>query len=292
MPLNSPAMEEAPDAAIADAYRRIAGQAELGKLVFPTHAEIGLRIRRALDDPNCSAEQAAKLIQAEPLLAARVVAVANSVAYNRSGREIADLRQAVARLGFATLRSLAMSVLVRQMSGQPAAPALKATVQRLWEHTAHVAALAHVIARRITKIDPETALFAGIVHEAAGFYLISRANELPAPLDGPPALWQGEGEAAVGEALFRVLELPEVVAAAIRDLWQGYLAIPPTSLGDTLLLAEELAPVASPLYWSPEREAGAEAGAPRIEIALDEETLTSILAESAGEVDSLIAALK
>ena len=167
MSLNSPAMEVT-DAAMADACRRIAGEADLGKLVFPSHAEIGMRVKRALDDPNCSAEQAARLIQAEPLLAARVVAVANSVAYNRSGRVIADLRQAVARLGFGALRSLAMSLLVRQMSGQPAAPALKAMVQQLWEHTAHVAALAHVIARRITKIDPETALFAGILHEAAG----------------------------------------------------------------------------------------------------------------------------
>ncbi len=277
---------------LATTYQRIAQEAELGKLAFSSHAEIGLRIKRALDDPNCSAEQAAKLIQAEPLLAARVVAVANSAAYNRSGREIADLRQAVTRLGFFTLRSLAMSVLVRQMSGQPAAPELVALVQKLWEHTAHVAALAHVIARRVTRIDPETALFAGIVHEVAGFYLISRAKDLPEPLIGAPAGWQGEGEALVGAALLKALEVPERIVAAIGDFWQGYLTIPPASLGDTLLLAEELAPVASPLYWSPKSEAGPDAGAPRIEIALDEETLTSVLAESASEVASLIAALK
>jgi len=273
-------------------YRRIADEADRGELVFPTSAEVGLRIKRALDDPDCSVEQAAKLVQAEPLLAARVVAVANSVAYNRSGREITDVRQSVTRLGFRTLRSLTMSMLVKQISGQPANVAHREMAQRLWEHTTHVAALCHVIARRITHLDPETALFAGILHEVAGFYLISRAHDMPALLDEDMESWQENGESIVGTALFKVLEVPEGVSSAIGDLWQGYLAIPPTSLGDTLLLAEELAPVKSPLYWSPEKEVGAEAGTPHIEIALDEETLSSILAESAVEVQSLISALK
>lgn len=273
-------------------FRRIAAEADRGELVFPTHAEVGLRIKRALDDPDCSVDQAAKLIQAEPLLAARVVAVANSVAYNRSGREITDVRQSVSRLGFRTLRSLTMSMLVKQMSGQPGTPELKALAQQLWEHTAHVAALSHVIARRVTHIDPETALFAGILHEVAGFYLIARAKDLPELIGEDTAGWQGEGEAVIGAALFKILEVPEVVANAINDLWQGYLAIPPASLGDTLLLAEELAPVASPLYWSPDKETGTAAGTPQIEMALDEETLSSILAESTEEVQSLISALK
>jgi HD-like signal output (HDOD) protein len=274
-----------------DLYQQIAAGADSGSLVFPTNAEVGLRIKRALDDPECSIDQAAKLIQAEPVLAARVVAVANSVAYNRSGREITDVRQAVSRLGFRTLRSLTMSVLVKQMSGQPSDPAQKALALKLWEHTAHVAALCHVIARRVTHQDPDTALFAGILHEVAGFYLISRAKDSPELLTGDLSDWEGNGECTIGRALVKMLEVPEAVAGAIEDYWQGYLAMPPTSLGDTILLAEELSPVGSPLYWSPDKE-GEAAGKPQIEIALDEETLSSILAESAEEVQSLISALK
>jgi HD-like signal output (HDOD) protein len=274
----------------SELYRRIAAEADRGELVFPTSAELGLRIKRAIDDPDCSVDHAAKLVQAEPLLAARVVAMANSVAYNRSGREITDLRQAVARLGFRTLRSLTMSLLVKQIAGQPSNPAHKEIALRLWEHTAHVAALCHVIARRVTHQDPETALFAGILHEVAGFYLIARAREIPALLEGDAGDWQENGEAVVGAALLKLLAVPEGVAAAVGELWQGFLAIPPASLGDTLLLAEELAPVPSPLYWAPEKDPAA--GTPRIEMAVDEETLSSILAESADEVQSLLAALQ
>jgi hypothetical protein len=232
------------------------------------------------------------LIQAEPLLAARVVAVANSVSYNRSGREIASVRQAVSRLGFRTLSSLAMTMLVKQFSGAPDNPGLREKARRLWEHTVHVAALAHVIAARVTHQDPETALFAGILHEIAGFYLLAAARDMPELVAGLPPCWTGEGEVVIGDALLQALEAPAEVRSAIDALWQGYLAVPPSSLGDTLLLAEALAPVASPLYWAPDQATAETAGCPRIEIALDEETLSGILAASASEVQSLINALQ
>lgn len=276
---------------MTELYQRIVEEAERGDPVFPTHVEIGLRIKRALDDTDCSIDRAATLIQAEPLLAARVVAMANSVVYNRGGREVTDVRHAVSRLGFRTLRSLTMSLVVRQMSGQSGDARIKALAQQLWEHTAHVAALCHVIARRVTFQDPDTALFVGILHEVAGFYLLARAARHPELLDGDLAGWQGEGEALVGASLLRVLEVPEMVSSAIHDFWQGYLAIPPASLGDTLLLAEELAPVPSPLYWAPAPETAQHAGRPQLELVLDDETLTGILAESAEEVQSLIGAL-
>lgn len=272
-------------------YRSIAAGPDGGELVIPTHAELGLRIRRALDDPDCSVDQAAKLVQADPFLAARVVAVANSAAYKRGGQKIADVRQAVTRLGFQVLRALAMSLLVRQIAGEPGNPVHRELAHGLWEHTVHVAALCHVIARRVTHQNPEAALFAGILHEVAGFYLIARAREMPELLEGDLADWQGEGEKTVGAALLRTLDVPEAVARAIEDMWEGYLAIPSTSLGDTLLLAEELAPVASPLYWSPGAES-ADMGLPRIDMVLDSATLSEVLAESADEVRSLISALK
>lgn len=272
-------------------YRQIAAEAASGELVFPTNAEVSMRIKRMLDDPDCAIDQVAKLVQAEPLLAARVIAIANSVTYNRSGREITDLRQAVARLGFRTLRALTMSVLIRQIAAQSTVAAHKALAQKLWEHTAHVAALCHVVAKRVTRQDPETALLAGILHEVAGFYLIARAKEMPELLEGDMPGWQGEGEKIVGNVLLGVLEAPEAVVAALGGMWDGYLAMPPGSLADTLLLAEELAPVASPLYWAP-ADRGSAAAAPKIEIALDEEKLSQILVESADEVKSLTEALK
>ncbi len=272
-------------------FRSIAADATRGELAFPTSAQVAMKVVRALDNPDCHIEAAAKLVQVEPLLAARVVAMANSAAFNRSGREITDVRSAVMRLGFRSVRSLAMALVTRQMAGKQTAPAHQALAAQLWEHTAHVTSLAHVIARRFTRVDSETALFAGVVHEVGGFYMLSRADDFPGLLDGNFDEWIETGEADVGRAVLKVLGVPELVVEAVETYWNGYLAIPPVSIGDTLLIAEELAPVASPLHKLG-GEAEGEGMTARMDITLGQDVLSSILEESAEEVASLTGALK
>ena len=267
----------------------IAADAARGDIVFPTHTDIALRVQRLLDDPDCSIDQLSKVISAEPILSAKVVSVANSVAYNPSGRAMSDVRSAVSRLGFKTLRTMATAVVVRQMQGMAKLPEHRKLAAHLWEHTAHVAALARVIARRVTKQDPEAAFFAGIVHEVGTFYLISRAESFPGLLESDLEAWHEQGEALVGRSVLRALGVPDNVFAALETLWDGYLAMPATSLGDTLLLADQLSPVESPLAaLSGMSNKGMSAD---IDLLVDGETLSSILAESAEEVESLTAAL-
>ncbi len=272
-------------------FRSIAAGVAKGELAFPTSARVAIKVRRALDDPDCHIDAAAKLVQAEPLLAARAVAMANSVAFNRSGRELTDVRSSVSRLGFRTVRALATALITRQLAGEQSAAAQQQLAAQLWEHTAHVASLAHVIARRVTKGDPETALFAGIVHEVGGFYLLSRAKEFPELFDGDYYDWIESGEVEVGRAVLKVLAVPDAVMEAIEVYWAGYLAMPPRTLGDTLLLAEELAPVPSPMN----RRGGEGAGTgmtASIDMAIGEDTLKAIMDESAEELASLTGALK
>ena len=268
----------------------IAADATRGDIVFPTHTDIALRVQRLLDDPDCAIDALGKLVSAEPLLSARVLGIANSIAYNPGGRTITDLKNAISRLGFATLRALAAAVIVRQMKELASSDQQRVLAAKLWEHTAHVAALARVIARRVTRQNPDAAFFAGIVHEVGSFYLIARASDFPGLLDADLEAWHGDGEASVGRAVLGALGVPANVLGAMESLWAGFLALPPVSLGDTLLLADQLSPVESPIDTL--------AGMSRkgmdveLEVLIDDETLTEILAESAEEVASLTAALK
>jgi len=272
-------------------FRSLAADVGKGELSFPTSAQVGMRVRRALDDPDCHIDAAAKLVQAEPLLSARVVAIANSVAYNRSGREITDVRTAVARLGFRTLRSLATALVTRQLAGAPQGQASQDLAAQLWQHTAHVASLAHVIARRVTKLDPETAMFAGIIHEVGGFYAISRSKDFPGLFEDDLSDWLEMGEMEVGRAVLKVLNVPEPVTHAIEVYWDGFLSMPPVTLADTILLAEELTPVGSPLHRLGGKPSG-EGMTASIDMAIGADTLQSILKESAEDVASLTAALQ
>jgi HD-like signal output (HDOD) protein len=272
-----------------EAFKAIAAEAARGELVFPTNVNASIKLQQALDNPDCHMEDAAKLVAAEPLLAARTVAIANSAAYNRSGGEITNVRTAVMRLGFQTLRTLVAALVVRQFGSMISSPALRLKATQLWEHTAHVAALSRVIAKKVTHVDPETAMFAGIVHEVGGFYLLSRAKDFPGLLDGDLEDWVEYGEAKIGRGVLKQLAVPDSVTEAVEALWYGFRALPPETLGDTLLLANDLAPVVSPL----QQKAGATTvqSASTIDFVIGDGTLAGILEESAEEVQSLTAAL-
>lgn len=273
-----------------EALRLVAAQALHGELVFPTGLDVSLTLLRALDDPDCHVDHAVRLVKGDPLLAARVVAVANASIYCRPGQQTADLRQAVARIGLRATRTLAVAIATRRLAGTPQSPRLREAANRLWAHTSEVAALAQVIARRVSHVDPETAFFAGVVHEIGGFYLISRAADMPTLLDGDPGDWTEDNEAIVGRAILARLDIPPTVCAAIEAMWEGLRSLPPASLGDTLLLADELALTPSPLYTADATRTAD--SAPQIDAVVNERTLSEILAESASEVAELAAALR
>lgn len=272
-----------------EAFKSIATEATHGDLIFPTSVNASLKIRQALDSPNCHIETAAKLVIAEPLLSARAVAISNSVVYNRTGSPITSVRTAVLRLGFRTLHSLVAALIVRQLSGNSTNPSIRKKADQLWEHTAHVAALAHVIAKRVTNVDPETAMFAAIVHEVGGFYILSRADAFPGLLDGNPEDWIEYGERLIGRAVLKQLGVPGTVTDAVEAVWYGFRASPPVTIGDTLLLANDLSPVPSPLHEGASNVGKESAAA--IDFAVGKGTLTGILEESADEVNSLLKAL-
>lgn len=226
---------------------KVLSEVAQGEVSFPTHADVAFRVRLALDDPELHIAKAAQIIQAEPLLAARVVALANSVAFSRNGQQVADVRSAVARLGIRFVRALATALVMRQMAGSLKSPVYQALSVRLWEHTTHVAALAHVLARHYRIGSPDTALFAGIVHEVGGFYLISRSDVYP-DLFTDGSLLSGEAEMVVGRAVLAALAVPAEVVAAIETLWRpAPVVFPPRTLGDLLCLANRLTPILSPL---------------------------------------------
>jgi HD-like signal output (HDOD) protein len=269
-----------------DALRRVAAEAQRGELVFATSVAVASRIHTALEDPDIHVAAAARLVQTEPLLSARSVAMANSTAYQRSGALVTDVASAIARLGLRTVSILAEAVIVRQLAGTSKDPAQQAVVARLWEHTAHVASLSRLIARRVTHLDPDTALFAGLVHEVGNFYLLSRVPEFPSLLDVEHEPEEEDLEIAVNRAVAATLSLPAPIVEALEIVWTGYVASPTVSLGDTVALAKALAPVESPFVGMQITRRIAP-----LDMMIGEEMLTEVLQDSKEEVDSLTRAL-
>lgn len=230
-----------------EAFGYIAAQATRGEISLPTSVNAVLRLQNALAKPDCHTEDAIRLVLGEPQLAARTVALANSAAFNSGSAAITSVRAALNRIGYRNLQTLVASLLVRQFGACITDPTLRAQAEQLWQHTAHVAALAQVFARRVTGTDPDTAVFAAIVHEVGGFYLLSRAGEFPGLLEADVENWATLCEEVVSREVIRKLGVPQEVADAIAGCRAGLMAMPPATLLDTLLLANQYAPVPSPL---------------------------------------------
>jgi HD-like signal output (HDOD) protein len=262
-----------------EAFGYIVAQASRGDISFPTSVNAVLRLQQALDDPDCPLDEAIRLVLAEPLLAARTVALANSAAFSGGGPPVTNVRAAVTRMGYRRLQGLVASLVVRQFGSRIKDPGLRAKAEQLWEHTTHVAALAWSLARHVTGANPDTALFAGIIHEMGGFYLLSRADEFPGLLDDDPEKWGELCEDVVGLEVVKKLSVPAPVADAIGQLRRAWINMPPSTLLDTLLLANQYAPVASPLGAA--RPALPEHADSALDFVVDEELLASIREEAA-----------
>lgn len=224
----------------------ISRQASRGDLNFPTHMSATIRLQQMLGDPDCHLDKVAELVIAEPLVAARLVAIANSVAFTRFGGKISNVRAAVSQLGLKTLRTVVAAVFLRQVGGAIANPALRLRAEALWQHSADVAALARALAREISSADPETALFAGVVHEIGGFYLLSRAVDFPAlvePGDDAEVALRSQMSADILHAL----KVPKAVVDAVSGPRATHALDSTLGLGETVTLANELAEVRSPL---------------------------------------------
>jgi HD-like signal output (HDOD) protein len=212
-------------------------------------------IERASSD-DCTVEEAAKLAQGEPLIAAKLVAMANSAAYNRAGVSVTSVRDALNLIGLGVLRAVASAVALRQLADS-APRANQPAVSRLWQHSVEVAALSAVIARRFTSASPDTAMFIGIVHEIAGFYLLSKSADVIDLTGSDVAGMVGRERASHDESansiladgtrrLLAALQVPDEVVEAIEGQWRGFLMVPPESLTDTLVVAKLMAATASP----------------------------------------------
>jgi HD-like signal output (HDOD) protein len=267
-----------------EAFGYIAAQAERGDISFPTSVNAVLRLQQALNDPECHLEDAIRLVLGEPQLAARTVALANSSAFNAGNRPITNVRAAVTRVGYRNLQMLVASLVVRQFGNCIQDPDVRDKAEQLWEHTVQVAALAQVFARRVTFMNPDTAMFAGIVHEVGAFYLLMRADEFPGLLDDDDDRWGELCEDVVTREVARRLSLPDPVCDAIFDLRGSWLQMPPTSLLDTLLMANLYAEVPSPLGRPVKLPDHCDSA---LDYLVDEDALRAIIDEAAELADSM-----
>lgn len=191
------------------------------RLVLPTLPEVALRVRDTVEDENASARQIADIVATDPALAARLFQIANSPLY-RGGKPIEDLKTAITRLGLNVVRNVVTSLAMQQIF-QPTTDALDRRFRRIWEHSTEVAALSSVLAKQYTRLRPDEAMLAGLVHEIGALPILSRAEEEPALVEDETRLdgLLQNATGPVGEAILKAWGFSEAlvkVPNGVRNL--------------------------------------------------------------------------
>jgi len=197
----------------------LAQELSSGKVDLPSFPDIALRVRKVLADENVTPDMVVRVVGSEPALATRLLQIANSAALNPSGKSITDLRNAVARLGFNMVRSAAIAFAMSQLKKVDALKGLEKPLDELWHRSAAVAALAHAVAHRFTRVNADMALLAGLLHGVGQLYILTRASKHPR-LVADRVAYQSivdDWHAAIAKAVLENWDLPEEIVVAVSE---------------------------------------------------------------------------
>jgi HD-like signal output (HDOD) protein len=277
---------------VSEAFREAFAAAKVGELNFPTSLDASRRVLKAVENPDIGLATLAKIVVSEPLLSAKVIRLANSVAMNPTNQVIRDVRLAVVRVGMDPIKALAMVLIINQLRQSQRHGGTRSLSSRLWERSINVAALAYVIAKKMTTLNPDEAMFAGIVHDLGRFYLLSQAVDYPELLENPAALAETVNDLAerATKMVLGELNLPTSVVEAVLASKQYGKTMPPSTLGDVLFIAGVLSQRHDPFVELDARVIPIANTATAL--GLDQSTVAEVIAASGDEIYSIVVALE
>jgi HD-like signal output (HDOD) protein len=272
--------------------RELATELSSSTIELPSFPDVALRVQKVLSEDDASAERVVRVLGAEPLLATRVLSMANSAALNPGGKPVTDLRAAVNRLGFDALRSAAVGFAMAQLRRARAFAGIERHLNVLWQHSVLVASMCFVVARRAGRVSPDTAMLTGLVHGVGKLYILTHSMRHPA-LFGDQAMYQRivrDWHGNIAKALLESWFIAEEIVNAVHSYEDSAREL----RGDTAALADvlEIADMLSMCKEAPEliraRLANRKAAA---HLALDADACQALIAESSEELAALRNAL-
>ncbi|MGQ7958463.1 HDOD domain-containing protein [Pseudomonas sp. SP16.1] len=185
---------------------------ENDELVLPTLPEVALKVREAAEDPDIGIPQISKVIGNDAALTARIIKVVNSPLL-RSNKEITDLQMAVSRLGINYTCNLATGLAMEQMF-QATSDVVDRKMREVWNKSTEIAGICHVLCRHYTRLMPDQATLAGLVHQIGVLPILTYAedhNELLADSISLNHVIE-QIHPIIGDKILRTWEFPEPIA--------------------------------------------------------------------------------
>lgn len=182
------------------------------QLVLPTLPEVALRVREVADDPNADIDKLVGVIGGDAALSARIIRVANSPLL-RASRAIEDLKTALMRLGISYTCNIATGLAMEQMF-QATSDMVDMRMREVWSRSSEIAGISHVLCKHYTRLRPDQATLAGLVHKIGVLPILTYAEEHPALLNDSLTLDRviDELHPSIGDIILHAWGFPEELA--------------------------------------------------------------------------------
>jgi len=182
------------------------------ELVLPTLPEVALKVREAVDDPNISTPALSKVIGNDAALTARIIKVVNSPLL-RTSKEITDLQAAISRLGMNYTCNLATGLAMEQMF-QATSDVVDRKMREVWNKSTEIAGICHVLCKHYTRLAPDQATLAGLVHMIGVLPILTYAEEHSELLADSISLNHviEKIHPIIGDRILRAWDFPEQIA--------------------------------------------------------------------------------
>jgi HD-like signal output (HDOD) protein len=214
-----------------------------GTVDLPAFPQVVIKVQEAFKDPNYTPQKVARVISTERSLADRLLQMANSTAFNATGRVIIDLGVAINRLGAQKVYSVALGHAVAHIRQSELLRPIAKKLDELWSECVTVAHFSEAVAKRSALPFPG-AFAAGLLHGIGRFYILVQSvkhgtSRPQVPLN---AALLDAWHPAIAKAVLKNWQIDEAVCEAVGAQAEVHIvrAGPPT-LTDVLIASIRLA---------------------------------------------------
>ncbi|MGR9045310.1 MAG: HDOD domain-containing protein [Gammaproteobacteria bacterium] len=142
----------------------------------PSLPDIAIKLRKAMQT-DIGISDAVKIIQLDPVIAAKLIQVANCPLYLASN-PTKTCFEAVKRIGLKATQNLVITLSLKQIF-QSNIPIIRKFMDQVWKQSIYISSICYVLAKETQKVNPEEALLAGLICDIGLIPFLNYAANLP-----------------------------------------------------------------------------------------------------------------
>ena len=259
-----------------------------GTVDLPAFPQVVIKVQEAFQDPDYTPQKVARVISTERTLADRLLQMANSTAFNATGRVIIDLGVAINRLGAQKVYSVALGHAVAHIRHSESLRSIAPQLDELWSECVTVAHFSEAIAKRSSLPFPG-AFAAGLLHGIGRFYILVQSAGQGASQFPLNATLVDAWHPAIAKAVLKNWQMDAAVCEAVGAQAEvNTLRVGSPTLTDVLIASIRLATRMRNSYDT----ATLNAGGAFVRLDLTIEACKSLIAQASEETRALQCALR